>query len=473
MRWIPRTLFGQIALTLLIGVLFTQLIGLWLLVNDRGQINYKLLSEYAAQRTAGIAIVLDSAAPEERQLLVNALSVEPTTLLLTLPWFPEKLDTSLDAKLFAKQVERHLDRPLVVQMLSIERVDPLMFELHPWPRERKPRGLATPEETGARLFPRTYVAQIRLRDETVVTFHHVLPTPLLDLPYRIIGILLLVGFSVISLSIWSVRRLTMPLASLADAATGLAKNLNRPPLSEDGPQEIRQAAQAFNAMQHNLRRMIDTRAQALSAVSHDLRLPITRARLRLESDMTPSTRDMIKRDLAEMDTMIGHTLDYLRSGTTQEKMIPVNLDALIDSVVDDMEELGASVLRNGGTSRPIMAGPHALRRCMSNIMDNARIYGEGVFSVVVEDRNEDVQIEVSDRGPGISSENIDRVFEPYFRIESSRSRHTGGTGLGLSIARAIVEAHGGSISLRSSEGKGVTVAVTIPRRSTTPDFRAY
>lgn len=264
----------------------------------------------------------------------------------------------------------------------------------------------------------------------------------------------------------------MPLASLADAATGLAKNLNRPPLSEDGPQEIRQAAQAFNAMQHNLRRMIDTRAQALSAVSHDLRLPITRARLRLESDMTPSTRDMIKRDLGEMDTMIGHTLDYLRSGTTQEKMVPVNLDALIDSVVDDMEELGASVLRNGGTSQPIVAGPHALRRCMSNIMDNARIYGEGVFSVVVEDRNEEVQIEVSDRGPGISSENIDRVFEPYFRIESSRSRHTGGTGLGLSIARAIVEAQGGSISLRSREGKGVTVAVTIPRHSRTSDLHA-
>lgn len=298
------------------------------------------------------------------------------------------------------------------------------------------------------------------------------PPPLLDLPYRIIGILVLVGFSVISLSIWSVRRLTMPLASLADAATGLAKNLNRPPLSEDGPQEIRQAAQAFNAMQHNLRRMIDTRAQALSAVSHDLRLPITRARLRLESDMTPSTRDMIKRDLGEMDTMIGHTLDYLRSGTTQEKMVPVNLDALIDSVVDDMEELGASVLRNGGTSQPIVAGPHALRRCMSNIMDNARIYGEGVFSVVVEDRNEEVQIEVSDRGPGISSENIDRVFEPYFRIESSRSRHTGGTGLGLSIARAIVEAQGGSISLRSREGKGVTVAVTIPRHSRTSDLHA-
>lgn len=186
MRWIPRTLFGQIALTLLIGVLFTQLIGLWLLVNDRGQINYKLLSEYAAQRTAGIAVVLDSAAPEERQLLVNALSVEPTTLLLTLPWFPEKLDTSLDAKLFAKEVERHLDRPVIVQMLSIERVDPLMFELHPWPHEPKPHGLATPEKVGVRLFPRTYVAQIRLRDETVVTFHHVLPPPASrsSLPYH-------------------------------------------------------------------------------------------------------------------------------------------------------------------------------------------------------------------------------------------------------------------------------------------------
>lgn len=468
MKWLPKTLFGQIALALFVGLLVVQLVGLRLLLDDRGRLNYKLLSEYAAQRMGGIAAVLDSESPAERPALIKALSVQPTMLTLALPWSSDKIDDSEDARLFAQEAARQLPRPLQIQMLAMERVDPSLFDLHLHPRpdedeahERRNRPKADSKRIP--LFTRTYMAQVRLTDGTVVTFHHLLPVPATDLPYRVIALLALLGLSVAALSVWSVRRLTRPLVKLADAASGLARNLNQPPLPETGPQEVRQAAQAFNAMQRDLKRMIDTRAQALSAVSHDLRLPITRLRLRLEAGIEPALREKMEHDLAEMDTMIGHTLDFLRAGSNVEAPVQVNLDALLDSVAEDMEELGATITRTGRSRQAIQARPHALRRCIANLLDNARRYGGGPIDLTLEDSDKEVKIVIADHGPGIPTAQLEKVFEPYFRLESSRARHTGGTGLGLAIAKAIVEAHGGTITLASQPGEGLTATVVLPR----------
>lgn len=464
MKWLPKTLFGQIALALFTGLLVVQLLGLWLLLDDRGRLNYKLLSEYAAQRMGGIAAVLDSESPAERPALIKALSVQPTTLTLALPWANDKIDDSEDARIFAQEAARQFERPLTMQMLALERIDPVLFDLRPRHADEREKRRSPDSDSGkGRLFARTYIAQVKLSDGAVVTFHHLLPVPAADLPYRVIALLALLGISVAALSVWSVRRLTRPLVKLADAASGLARNLNQPPLSETGPQDVRQAAQAFNAMQRDLKRLIDTRSQALSAVSHDLRLPITRLRLRLEAGIEPTLRGKMEHDLAEMDTMIGHTLDFLRAGSNVEAVVPVNLDALLDSVVEDMEELGATITRIGKTRQAINARPHALRRCIANLLDNARRYGGGPIDLTLDDSEKEVRIVISDHGPGIPTAQLEKVFEPYFRLESSRARHTGGTGLGLAIAKAIVEAHGGTITLRSKSGEGLTATVALPR----------
>lgn len=460
MKFLPRTLFGQLALALFAGLLIVQFVGLWLLLDDRGRLNYKLLSEYAAQRMGGIATVLDRAKPINRPSLAKALSVPPTTLSFTLPWVEGRVDSSDDAQAFARQAALHLEHPLTIQMLSLEPLDPHLSSLRP-PEFEKWRQHAG--KHAERTMPRTYVSQVRLHDGTVVSFHHVLPIPPTDLPYRVIALLVLLGLSVSALSLWAVRRLTHPLVHLAEAASGLARNLNRPPLPENGPEEVRLAAQAFNAMQRDLKRLIDTRAQALSAVSHDLRLPITRIRLRLETDIAPELRASIERDLADMDTMVGHTLDFLRAGSHVEPVAPLKLDALLDGVVEDMEELGAVITRFGKTRGPIQARPHALRRCFANLLDNARLYGGGTITLNVEDSASSVRVVIADEGPGISEADLEKVCEPYFRLESSRARHTGGTGLGLAIAKAIAEAHGGTLTLSSAPAQGLTVTVELPR----------
>lgn len=471
-RWWPRTLFGQIALTLFTSFLAVQLIGLWLLLDDRGRLNYKLLAEYAAKRMAGIASVLDASDPSQRPALADALSAPPTKISLKLPWVSDHVDDSADARLFVQEAEQELPQPLKMQMLALERIDPRLLELRPHRTDDHRNNDNDKDNTAAairgRLLPRTYVAQVRLQDGSVVTFDHVLPVPATDRPYRIVALLALLGISVAGLSIWSVRRLTRPLASVAQAASGLARNLDQTPMPEQGPEEVQQAARAFNAMQRDLRRLIETRAQALSAVSHDLRLPITRLRLRLEGKLDAGLRERVEHDLNEMDAMIGHTLDFLRASSNAETPVAVNLDALLDSVVEDMEELGATITRHGRATRPILARPHALRRCLANLLDNARFYGDGMITLAVVDGGDTVRIAISDQGPGIPATEIDKVFEPYFRVEASRARHTGGTGLGLPIAKAIAESHGGSIALASPPGEGVTVSLLLPRRDPQP-----
>lgn len=466
MRILPRTLFGQIVLALFAALCVVQLLGFWLLMEDRGRLNYKLLAEYAAQRMAGIATLLDLAEPAERAQMAHELSVLPTTLSLTIPWATQNIDQSPDAQTFVAEAKRQFAQPLDIQMLSLERIDPMLMEMGvhpPPPLHKRHDNPPDPNSLRAKLFTRTYVAQIRLHDGTVVTFNHMLPAPVVDLSSRLIALLVLLGVSTTVLSIWAVRRLTRPLANLATAASGLAHNLNQPPLAEVGPQEIQQAASAFNAMQRDIKRLIDTRAQALSAVSHDLRLPITRMRLRLEGAISPGLRDKMEQDLSEMDTMIGHTLDFLRAGSNTEALVAVNLDALLDSLVEDMEELGATITRHGLCDKPVKARPHALRRCIANLLDNARFYGNGTIRLAVEDGSSAVQISISDDGPGIPEEALTKVFEPYFRMDSSRARHTGGTGLGLAIAKAIIESHGGSITLTSPPGQGLTATLCLPR----------
>lgn len=471
-KLLPKTLFGQLALALFSVLLLVQLVGLWLMLDERSKLNYKLLAEYSARRTGGIITALEQADPQERAVLVKALSVPPTTLTLGLPWAKDGADESSAAQTFVQQARQQSPYAATIQVLRLETINRDLFApfLHPpeeHARHQRFPGPRTMEESGDtfrfKLYPLVFIAQARLSDGTTVTFHHVLPKPADNYPTRVIALLALLSLSAGLLSIWAVRRLTRPLASFADAAAGLARNLNNPPMLETGTTEVRRAAEAFNAMQRALKRYIDTRAQALSAVSHDLRLPLTRLRLRLEAISDPALRNKMSHDLTEMDTMIGHTLDFLRAGSNTEPPVLLNLDALLDSVVEDMEELGAQIHRTGKSRAPITARPHALRRCIANLLENARCYGDGTIELHLEDLDKEIRLHIRDHGPGIPEADLEKVLEPYFRLDASRARHTGGTGLGLAIAKAIVETHGGSLTLKSPPGQGLTASITLPR----------
>lgn len=217
-------------------------------------------------------------------------------------------------------------------------------------------------------------------------------------------------------------------------------------------------------MQRDIRQLIDARGQALAGVSHDLRLPITRIRLRIAGLPDDDRRAKIEDDLSDMDTMIGHTLAYLRAGARSEAPVELDLNALIDVLCDDMALLGARIERSGEAQAPLRTRPQAIQRALQNLLENAWRYGnEGPISLILVDTPNQLSLAIGDRGPGIALDDRERVFEPFVRLETSRAKHTGGSGLGLAIARAIIRAEGGDLVLESREGGGTWAKITLPR----------
>ncbi len=262
-----------------------------------------------------------------------------------------------------------------------------------------------------------------------------------------------------------VARMTMhPLKQMAQAARDLGNDIHRPPLMEKGASEIRQASAAFNAMQARIRQYIQQRTQMLAAITHDLQTPLTRLRLRLEKVADPELQEKLIGDLSAMQNMVREGLDLARSMDSAEPMQPLNLDSLLDSVCTDAADAGQDVTLSGETEMSVSARPTSLRRCLVNLIDNAVKYGNFARVTVERSDNNTALIRIRDNGPGIAVDELSKVFEPFYRIETSRSRDSGGTGLGLTIARNIAEQHGGNVTLANHPEGGLEVCLTLPRK---------
>ncbi|WP_454736844.1 ATP-binding protein [Cupriavidus necator] len=283
-----------------------------------------------------------------------------------------------------------------------------------------------------------------------------------------IGLLFQVA-AIVAASWAGARLLARPVQQLAIGAGRLAQDVHAPPLDESaGPAEARAAAQALNHMQQRIRNQLAQQSRFLAAVSHDLRTPLTRMSLRIEridgidSKQAGEVRYRLRQDLAEMNGLIDATLYYLRdrdeaSGPRQR----VDVLALLQAVVDDAAETGHEVALSG-QARPLLASPSDLRRAVVNLVENARRYG-GAASIVLTDSAERVLIDICDDGPGIPPDELQRVMEPFYRIESSRSRATGGVGMGLSIAADIAARHGGELILTNRPEGGLRARLSLPR----------
>ncbi|MFJ5380614.1 ATP-binding protein [Cupriavidus sp. CER94] len=259
------------------------------------------------------------------------------------------------------------------------------------------------------------------------------------------------------------RLLARPVQQLASGANRLAQDVHAPPLDEDtGPAEARDATHALNLMQQRIRTQLAQQSRFLAAVSHDLRTPLTRMSLRIERIEDNDVRYRLRQDLAEMNGLIDATLYYLRErddGTGPRQR--VDMVALLQAVVDDAQEIGQDV-RLSGEAAPLLAYPAELRRAVVNLVENAHRYG-GAAHIILTDTPERVSIDVCDNGPGIPPAELQRVLEPFYRLESSRSRATGGVGMGLSIAADIVARHGGELKLTNRAEGGLRVSITLPR----------
>ncbi|MDQ2819890.1 MAG: ATP-binding protein [Pseudomonadota bacterium] len=274
-------------------------------------------------------------------------------------------------------------------------------------------------------------------------------------------VLALFVISIAALAYMVARMTTSPLKKLAQAAKNLGNDINHAPLQLTGVSEIRQASAAFNAMQARIRQYIAQRTEMLAAITHDLQTPLTRLRLRLEKVGDSELQQRLIGDLSAMQEMVREGLDLARSTDTNETMQALDLDSLLDSVCADATDAGQDVELIGRVSMRAFGRPMGLRRCLVNLIDNAIKYGH-IARVTAERTKGAARIRIRDNGPGIDATELARVFEPFYRVESSRSRESGGTGLGLTIARNIAEQHGGTIALANHPDGGLEVTLMLP-----------
>lgn len=275
------------------------------------------------------------------------------------------------------------------------------------------------------------------------------------LPYLLI-FLLCIG----SLAYAVARMATRPLRQLEQASNELGHDIERPPLPERGPTEVGSAARAFNAMQDRLRRHVQERTRILAAITHDLQTPLTRLRLRLEKVQDEALREKLIADLSAMQGMVKEGLELAQSLDSGEKMQRLDLDSLLDSVCADAADAGQNVTFSGSSGISLQAQPNALRRCLDNLVGNAVKYG-GSAEVSASSAGTHAVIRVRDRGPGIPETELETVFDPFYRRETSRSRETGGTGLGLTIARNIAAKHSSTLKLRNHPEGGLEAVLEL------------
>lgn len=258
------------------------------------------------------------------------------------------------------------------------------------------------------------------------------------------------------------RRLARPFGLFADAAERLGRDPRAEPLpfTLNGTAEINVAARAFNDMQERLRRYVEDRTAMVGAIAHDLRTPLTRLRFRIEN-APEELRGKMAADIDQMEAMISAALTFVRDSSRAAERTRLELSSLLESLCDEMAETGADTQVERGEKVVLEGDPLALRRLFTNLLDNAvkfggrartRIYREGAYAIV----------EIEDDGPGIPAQDAERVFEPFYRREPSRSRQTGGIGLGLAVVRSVARGHGGDVVLGNRPDGGLTARVQLP-----------
>ncbi|MBP6115051.1 MAG: HAMP domain-containing protein [Neisseriaceae bacterium] len=451
-RFLPNSLFGRLILVLFAGLLISQLFSQFINHEERGLLLSENASRQAAHHIADTVQLLEPLSPEARERAVAhwpdiRLREQPISLRGRNP------DSSRSENRFSAWLAQTLGpdyrysvSPIPSRMMRGER--------HAG-RGPAPYSNAGPGGSVA------FLVQVPLKDGQWLIFNSRIPKASSWLSSRAltnIGLLLMV---VLALSYVAVRSLTRPLQQLSKAADALGRNINQPPISETGPTEIRQVARAFNLMQGRLQSYIQDRTHVFSAMSHDLKTPITRMRLRTDLLDDDLLRERFEKDLKEMETMVTEALAFMKGLDNHTPAQAINPLALLQSIQTDYLEANKSVSLEGEATPPLWGQAALLKRALVNLIDNALFYGQRA-DIQLRHDGQGLSIDIMDAGPGISPQDQEKVFQPFFRVESSRNRDTGGTGLGLSIARNIIHSHGGDLSLHNRPEGGLKVSMTLP-----------
>jgi signal transduction histidine kinase len=471
MRLLPRSLYGRLVLVLLVGLTVAQLFSLAIHMSERGALLQQASGRQLAQRIADAVRLLDAADLAGRRQIVRVLSAAPLRVSLERGRLTEPASAgaeAAEAAEFGAMLHAFLGPGWPVETIIADTsAAPLAGRHGPGDGFRSRMHDAMGGSEGGAMMASgrsgfSFVAQVRLTDGTLVTFDARQAQWSEGWPLRMLLSLAVLLVAVLALSLLAVHWATRPLQTLAAAADALGRNIASPPMDERGPIEVTRAARAFNTMQLRLAAYLRERTSVLAAMSHDLKTPVTRLKLRAELLVDPTLRVKFTRDLEELDVMVAATLDFLQGTAGAEPAQPVDMEALLASLQADLAEVGSEVRIEGHALQPFTGQPAALKRCLRNLVENAVKYG-GAAEVAVEDNAQWLQIEVRDRGSGIPPDDLERVFEPFLRLEASRNRDTGGTGLGLTIARSIAHAHGGELRLENQDQGGLVARLRLPR----------
>jgi signal transduction histidine kinase len=444
-RLVPDTLAGRTIVILLVGLGLFHLWSIWIYQTGTESLLGSTRERQLAERLISIKRAVAELPPEEREHTAHALSAAD----MEVHWSPASLVNEVPVE--SERIKR-----------LRERLRELMPEI---PDDQVRLGFAD-GGGGHADDPETYrhllLASVQIEDGSWVNFSMAAFRQEAPPEHGVLGSLTAMALGILIVSIILVRSITAPLRTLAGAANRIGTDISAPELPPSGPREVRQAAKAFNDMQTRIRRLINDRTQTLAAVSHDLRTPITRLRLRAEFVGDDELRRMIDADLDEMERMIESTLAFLRGDPASEEGKTVDIRSVVQTICDQLTDAGHNVVLSGSRYVPFRCKPLAIKRALSNLIDNAVKYGK-TARVSLRDQPHELIVTIEDDGPGIPETEQERVFDPFYRIEESRSRETGGTGLGLTLARTVIRAHGGDIALENKEERGLRVVVSLPK----------
>ena len=268
-----------------------------------------------------------------------------------------------------------------------------------------------------------------------------------------------VSLTVLLLTFLFVRWLVLPLKILAKQADLLGKGRNPRQLEEKGSQEMVATIGAFNSMAKRIQKFIADRERSFAAISHDLKTPLTRARLRVESIEDSEIKEDLIGDLDYLETMVKGSLQIMTDGAEHENTSQVDITTMLASILKKEEILGMPIKMNIKQNIVIKGRALAIERMFSNLINNALTYGEGV-EVTGQIKKTGVFIQIKDRGPGLSDNDKENVFKPYYRLE--HKLNDAHSGLGMGIARNIANIHGGELELKDRSGGGLIVEVYFP-----------
>ncbi len=452
----PKTLTAQLVTLLLLALVTAQLVTFAILHDERRGAVEALAREQVLERAAALVrLTEDTAGTDDRRRALRAFSTRQLRFWLSdepvvdaaetagARHLAERLGSLLDdgrrleVRVAQGDIERRADRRAARQA-HMRRAAGDRFELGEPPASLPTSGL---------------LLAIRLDDALWLNAAMLLPPERPAFGPAPLVALLAAAIAISLVAALSLRRLTRPLDALAAAADAVGRGEPQELRADRGPLEVRRTALAFNAMQARITRAMTDRTQLLAAISHDLRTPITTLRLRAEMVDDEALRERMLATLDEMQALTEAGLLLAQGTATEEPTRAVDLVALVDSVAGDFLDQGRDVRLTPAPPLAYRCRKLAMTRAIRNLVENALRYG-AVAEIAIAAVPDAVTITIDDNGPGLPEAMLERVFEPFFRLEASRSPETGGSGLGLAIARAIIRGHGGDIVLANRPSLG-------------------